>query len=102
MIRSIGASICAVALLTATATAAEEIVQGTVRHVDERAGIIVLEDGRTIRLDAVTPGTRIVVITADPGGGPASPRLAPATPMPPRGDRPHDASPDRGWEIQAP
>jgi hypothetical protein len=69
MVRSIAGSMCALALLmTAWTAEALEVVTGTVQRVDERRGVVVLEDGRVIR---VTPGTRVVVIAAPserPGG----------------------------------
>jgi hypothetical protein len=81
MVRSIAGSICALALVTATAAQAQEVVTGTLERVDARAGVVVLEDGRVIpttgdnvflvetpapRLAAVRPGTRVVVIESSP------------------------------------
>jgi hypothetical protein len=77
MVRSIAGSICALALVAATAAHAEEVVTGTLERVDARTVVVVLEDGRVIqttgdnvflvetpagRLAAVRPGTRVVVI----------------------------------------
>lgn len=81
MLRRIGGSICALALFAAAPASAEEIVAGTVSRVDERAGVIVFEDGRVMRttgdmvvlvenrpdrLAAVKPGSRVVVISRAP------------------------------------
>jgi len=94
MVRSITGSICALALLALVAigaASAEEIITGTVKQVDPRAGVILLEDGRQVvitngttvlserrpveRLDVLAPGTSVVVIPPDPSS--ASPRFSP-------------------------
>lgn len=81
MVRTVIGPICALALLIATPAVAQEIVTGTVRYVDESAGVIVFEDGRAIQttsetvvlvespradLAAVQPGTRVMVIANEP------------------------------------
>jgi hypothetical protein len=75
--------------------AAQEVISGTVKQVDERAGVIVFEDGRQVhttgrtivllerpvdRLGAVTPGTSVVVINPDAAN--ASPVFTPDTVAP--------------------
>lgn len=87
MVRPIGRSICALALFAGTSSAAADgVIAGTVSRVDERTGVIVLEDGRSVqatqdvivlvddrpsRLSAVEPGNRVVVVSPrdarDPG-----------------------------------
>jgi hypothetical protein len=93
MVRRI-ASFCGLAaltLLTVTPANAQDVVTGTVRQVDPRTGVIVLDDGRRVqtghttvllaerpvdRLTALAPGTRVVIVKQEPS---ASPRLAPDT-----------------------
>jgi hypothetical protein len=80
----IGIAVGALVLLAATAASAA-VVTGTVQEVDEGAGIIVLEEGRIVRLtedtrvlvdnrslplSAVVPGTQVVVVTPDRAGPP--------------------------------
>lgn len=87
MVRSIAGSICALALVTAAAAQAQEVVTGTLKHVDARTGVVVLEDGRVIqtttdtlflvetparRLAAVRPGTRVMVIESSAEGNAAA------------------------------
>jgi Cu/Ag efflux protein CusF len=87
MVRSIAGSICALALVTAAAAQAEEVVTGTLKHVDARTGVVVLEDGRVIqtttdtvflvetpalRLAGVRPGTRVMVIESSAEGNAAA------------------------------
>jgi hypothetical protein len=90
MVRRIVGSIWAVMLITLLAVssgAAQEAVSGTVQQVDERTGVIVLDDGRRVqtggrtvvlverpvdRLAALAPGTRVVIVerpepSASPG-----------------------------------
>ena len=89
MVRSIAGSICALALVTAAAAQAQDVVTGTLKHVDARTGVVVLEDGRVIqistdnvflvetdarRLAAVRPGTRVVVIESAADGNAAAVR----------------------------
>jgi hypothetical protein len=98
MARGFFGSMCALATLvslTVGTAGAQEVVTGTVKQVDERAGVIVFEDGRQVRttgrtivllerpvdrLGAVTPGTTIVVINPDAAN--ASPAFTPDTTLP--------------------
>jgi hypothetical protein len=93
MVRGFVGSTCALVtllVLAAGAASAQEVVSGTVKQIDERTGVIVLDDGRQVqttsrsvvlverpvdRLAAIQPGSNVVVIQrAAPS---ASPRLAP-------------------------
>lgn len=80
MVRRIVGSVWVVMLLTllaASSGGAQEAVSGTVQQVDERTGVIVLDDGRQVqiggrtvvlverpvdRLAALAPGTRVVIV----------------------------------------
>ena len=93
MVRSITGTICALAMLALVAigaAGAEEIITGTVKQVDPRAGVIVLEDGRQIQITsgttvlsdrrpvdlvALAPGASVIVIAPDAAS--ASPRFSP-------------------------
>jgi hypothetical protein len=92
MVRGFVGAICALvtlALLPWTAAGGQEVITGTVKQVDERSGLILFEDGRTVqvmpgttvvterpvdRLSALTPGTSVVVIVPDAPS--ASPRFS--------------------------
>lgn len=99
MVRGIVGSVCAftaLTLVTAATVFAAQVITGTVRQVDERSGVIVLDDGRQVqvtsdttvlsserpveRLGTLTPGSSVTVIVADTPS--ASPRLSPYAPEP--------------------
>jgi hypothetical protein len=99
MVRSITGSICALAVLTLVAigtAGAEQVITGTVKQVDPRTGVILLEDGRRVlitngatvfsndrpveRLAVLAPGSSVVVIAPDAPS--ASPRFYPDTDTP--------------------
>jgi Cu/Ag efflux protein CusF len=106
MIRAVFASVFALTmfvLLTVTSEAAQEVLTGTVKKVDERTGVIVLDDGRQVhisghtmvhverpadRLASLEPGSRVVIIeqepSASPSGLPESPSESPFGPNSPQ------------------
>ena len=97
MVRVRIGSLCALvtlASLAPIAASAQDVVTGTVQQIDERSGVIVFDDGRVVqttsrtvvlvdhpvqRLAAVSPGTRVVVLSSEPAIN-ASPAPTPATP----------------------
>src|SRR2546423_605637 len=81
MMRRVGLAACAVLLLAATAVSAQQVVTGTVVRIDQPANVVVLDNGRMyqatpqsvflvnnqpVALNAIAPGTPVVVQSAQP------------------------------------
>jgi hypothetical protein len=104
MVRFRIGSLCALvtlAWLLPVTVSAQDVVTGTVKQIDERSGVIVFDDGRAVhttsrtvvlvdrpveRLAAVSPGTRVIVLSPEPAIN-TSPAASPAaTSVSPFGD----------------
>ena len=110
MVRGITGLFCALATLTLVAigaASAEQVISGTVKQVDPRAGVILLDDGHQVaitndttvlsnerpveRLATLAPGTRVIVIA--PGAPSASPQFSPYVREPNAFGRPSPQAP---------